>query len=123
MKLASLTVVNRSIEKAEALQNDFSHIQISKFDNLQGIFDLIINATSASLSGNALVVPAAIMAQKPLCYDLAYNRHEETPFVHYARSHGCKAVDGLGMLVEQAAEAFFIWNGVMPSTEPVLQLL
>ena len=85
--------------------------------------DLIINATSAGLEGKTVSVPVNVMSQKPVCYDLAYKQKEATPFVDYAKHWGCAAVDGMGMLVEQAAEAFFIWNGVMPETESVLQLL
>lgn len=123
LKPGSITVANRTLEKAEALQNDVPQIQITGFNNLNGVFDLIINATPASLEGNILALPAEMMEQKPFCYDLAYQLKEATPFVRYAHSYGCNAVDGLGMLVEQAAEAFFIWNGIMPSTENVLALL
>jgi shikimate dehydrogenase len=121
--LTSLTLVNRTIEKAEILQKEFPQIKIAHSTDRCGSVDLIINATSASLEGNALIVPEAIMVQQPFCYDLAYNQKEMTPFVRYASHLGCKATDGLGMLVEQAAEAFYLWHGVMPLTEPVLQSL
>lgn len=118
-----LTVANRTVAKAEELKNDFPLIKCTGFDNLSGAFDLIINATSASLEGATIFLPEHIMAQKPVCYDLAYKKNEPTPFVTYARNLGCQAIDGMGMLVEQAAEAFFIWNGVRPETRPVLELL
>ncbi|WP_298627570.1 shikimate dehydrogenase [uncultured Legionella sp.] len=123
MKPASLTLVNRTMAKAAQLQTEFPLIKITSFDELHDSFDLIINATSASLEGNAVVVPEAIMAHQPFCYDLAYSRKELTPFVCYAKTMGCKAADGLGMLVEQAAEAFYLWHGLMPQTEAVLQRL
>ncbi len=123
MTPASFVLANRTIEKAESVQKEFPHIKISDFAHLNRSFDVIINATSASLEGNALNLPDLIMSSQPFCYDLAYNRQEMTPFVHYARERGCQAVDGLGMLVEQAAESFYLWHGVMPLTEPVLQNL
>lgn len=123
MQPTSLTLVNRTIEKAELLQKEFPQIKISSFAHLEGSFDVIINATSASLDGNLLTLPDDIMAQTPFCYDLAYNLQKMTSFVRYASNLGCKAADGLGMLVEQAAEAFYLWHGIMPLTAPVLQNL
>ena len=82
---------------------------------------MVINATSASLEGRNLALPESLMAAKPFFYDLAYSKSEPTAFVAWARARGCKAEDGLGMLVEQAAEAFFIWHGVMPDTKLVLK--
>ncbi|MCL9683786.1 shikimate dehydrogenase [Legionella maioricensis] len=119
----TLTVANRTVEKVIELQRDFPLVRCSELDKVTGSFDLIINATSASLAGKTVSVPENVMSQKPVCYDLAYKQKEPTPFVHYAKNWGCDAVDGIGMLVEQAAEAFFIWNAVMPETEPVLSLL
>ncbi len=120
---ATLTVANRTIEKGTELQGVFPQIRCSGLDNLSGDFDLIINATSASLEGKNISLPGDVMSQKPVCYDLAYKQKEATPFINYAKHWGCYAIDGMGMLVEQAAEAFFIWNGVMPETVPVLKLL
>lgn len=122
-KPAALSLCNRTLEKAKELQAEFSQIHCIELNKLSGQFDLIINATSASLEGTSLILPAEITEQKPFCYDLAYKQKEMTPFVQYAKSIGCDAVDGLGMLVEQAAEAFKIWNEVMPQTGPVLKLL
>ncbi len=88
-----------------------------------GAFDLIINATSASLSGEVPRIPDAAVGAATLCYDMAYAR-TDTPFVRWARERGCAhAVQGWGMLVEQAAESFLIWRGVRPDTAPVLALL
>ena len=95
-------------------------IEMMLIRKLKGEFDLVINATSASLKGDPIILPPECMANKPLCYDLAYKLNGTTPFIEYAHKMGCKAYDGLGMLVEQAAEAFYIWNGVMPLTEKVL---
>ena len=85
-------------------------------------FAFIINATSAGLTDSELPLPATIFAPGALAYDMMYGR--ETPFMKFAREH-CAAVvaDGLGMLVEQAAEAFFIWRGVRPVTAPVIAAL
>ncbi len=90
---------------------------------LEQPFDLILNATSASLSGELPALPATLMARHTVCYDLAYSLNE-TGFVRWARAAGAAAAhDGLGMLVEQAAEAFRIWHGVLPSTAPVIAAL
>jgi shikimate dehydrogenase len=83
-------------------------------------FDLIINATSASLSGESLPLPSGIFAAGSLAYDMMYGRGD-MPFMVLARQQGAaQCADGLGMLVEQAAEAFFIWRGVRPETTAVL---
>ncbi len=83
-------------------------------------FDIVINATSASLSGESLPLPPGIYAPGSLAYDMMYGKGE-TPFLALARQHGAaRLADGLGMLVEQAAEAFLVWRGVRPETAPVL---
>jgi len=85
-------------------------------------FDLIINATSAGLTDSKLPLPPTIFAPGALAYDMMYGR--VTPFMKFAREHGAAVVsDGLGMLVEQAAESFFIWRGVRPETAPVIEAL
>ena len=124
----TLVVANRTIEKALALQQHFPKMSICSLDNLShhpacGQFDLIINATSASLGEQSVALPEAILANKPFCYDLAYNRHQDTAFIEWVKSQGCAARDGIGMLVEQAAEAFFIWHGIMPDAKSVLDKL
>jgi shikimate dehydrogenase len=125
---AYLTIVNRTLAKAQALQKDFPPAHSCSFKDLakeaeKRPYDIVINATSASLDGENLMLPPSLMATKPLCYDLAYRTTEPTVFVSLARSKGCVAVDGLGMLVAQAAEAFYIWHGVMPDAAYVLNLL
>lgn len=110
-KPEKIVVANRTQSKAIELKEDFPKIQIGE---ITGRYDLIINATSASLDAQNLALPESLFTNKPFCYDLAYNQVEMTPFVKLARSLGCKACDGLGMLVAQAAEAFTIWHGVRP---------
>lgn len=117
---AQLTIANRTPEKAQALCRDFSQTTYCGWSELAGEFDLIINATSASLSDQPLVLPTTIITPTTVCYDLAYQINKPTPFVAWARSQGAVAVDGLGVLVEQAAEAFAIWHGVKPDVAPVL---
>ncbi|PJC05064.1 MAG: shikimate dehydrogenase, partial [Gallionellales bacterium CG_4_9_14_0_8_um_filter_55_61] len=81
----------------------------------------VINATSAGLTDSEVPLPKGIFAPNALAYDMMYGR--ETPFMAFARQQGAEVADGLGMLVEQAAEAFFIWRGVRPDTKPVIAAL
>jgi shikimate dehydrogenase len=85
-------------------------------------FDVVINASSSSLAGAAVPVPGAVLRPGTLAVDLMYGA-AAAPFMAWARQHGATARDGLGMLVEQAAEAFYLWRGVMPATAPVLAAL
>lgn len=85
--------------------------------------DLIVNAISAGLSGRVIAPPPKTVGAATACYDMVYSR-EATPFIRWAREHGARfAADGLGMLVEQAAESFYVWRGVRPETQPVLERL
>lgn len=118
-----LIVANRSLAKAEEFQRAFPQTKCVGFNEIKGHFDLVINATSASLAGEFIALPDECMSAKPFCYDLSYKQHGTTAFVEYARALNCDAADGLGMLVEQAAEAFFIWHKVMPETQEVLMFL
>lgn len=120
---AALTVVNRTAAKAEALKDTFESITTGGFDCLPGHrFDVVINATASSLNNDLPPLPEDVFAAGALAYDMMYGR--ETPFTAFAREHGATMVaDGLGMLVEQAAEAFHIWRGVSPQTRPVIQQL
>ena len=120
----SLTIVNRTADKAVALAAAFADIFTvdgGNFANLAGrSFDRVINATSASLGGESLPLPPGIFAPGSLAYDMMYGKGE-TPFLRQAREAGAAyCADGLGMLVEQAAEAFQVWRGVRPDTQPVL---
>lgn len=124
---AALTIANRSADKAEALAQQFSDlaaVDAGNFAKTAGRrFDAVINATSASLSGEALPLPAGIFAPGSLAYDMMYGKGE-TPFLTLARAQGAAYLaDGLGMLVEQAAEAFLVWRGVRPDSKPVLAAL
>ncbi|PKO37852.1 MAG: shikimate dehydrogenase [Betaproteobacteria bacterium HGW-Betaproteobacteria-6] len=123
-KPASLFIANRSADKAVFLAEAFSDIATVDAGNFAKTagksFDLLINATSASLSGENLPLPPGVFASGSLAYDMMYGKGE-TPFLAQAREQGAaRRADGLGMLVEQAAEAFFIWRGVRPDTMPVL---
>lgn len=107
-----LVVANRSAAPLLRLQAEVPQLVCVPLDQLSGSFDVVIHATSASTSGASLSVPDTLFSSLPFCYDLAYQKDHATPFVRYAQQRGCKACDGFGMLVEQAAEAFYIWHGV-----------
>jgi shikimate dehydrogenase len=118
---ATIFVANRTAGKAVALAAAFN-VEGGGFESLAGRqFDLVINATSAGLSDAALPLPADVFATGCLAYEMLYGR--ETPFMAQARTAGAAVADGLGMLVEQAAEAFSVWRGVRPDTAPVLAAL
>jgi shikimate dehydrogenase len=104
-----------------AAQNAVCNMTISNYENLQSEFDVIINATSTGLSDTTLPIPNSIFAKNCLAYDMMYGR--ETPFMAQARAAGAQVADGLGMLIEQAAEAFYLWRGVRPETAPVIAML
>lgn len=117
-----LMIWNRTEDKLQALVNDFPELVSVQLNQLEAV-DCIINATSASVSGSSLELPLPIWQSKPFCYDLAYDVASPTSFVALARRLGCRAVDGFGMLVEQAAESFYIWNGRKPDTSRVVEAL
>ena len=126
-----LTIANRTVEKALRLAETFRHKPVSgtsvlcglRFGELAGHhFDLVINATSMSLQGELPPLPADAFAPGALAYDMMYGK-KPTPFLAFAASHGAKTSDGLGMLVEQAAESFLLWRGLRPETAPVIALL
>ncbi|MCF6202299.1 MAG: shikimate dehydrogenase [Methylococcaceae bacterium] len=122
-----LVIVNRTVDKAITLSHEFSQlgdIYGCSYDDIKNDqFDLIINATSASLSGELPPLPDNILAQKGCCYDLAYG-NKPTTFVNWGLAHNAeKSLDGLGMLVEQAAEAFYIWRKIRPETRQIIDLL
>ncbi len=111
-KGACVTLANRTHEHAQRLSLTFENIGVISFDEEVSDFEFVINTTGKNLEFGAL--PRAWLAQKPYCYDLTYHPEENTPFMHWANSHGCQASDGFSMLVEQAREAFAIWHGVFP---------
>ena len=124
---AALVIANRTVKRAQELaelfgraMNDCGVIACS-FDAADTAFDLIINATAASLAGDLPPLSPRIFTADSLAYDLMYGH--DTPFLAFARSHGAATADGLGMLVEQAAEAFYLWRGVRPDTAPVIASL
>jgi shikimate dehydrogenase len=123
----AVVIANRTPERAEALAAAFSDLGTTQGVSFEQVgdepFDLIINATSASLSGEIPPIPTAVLGGATVCYDLAYGR-SATAFVKWARDSGCaRALQGLGMLVEQAAESFALWRGVRPETSFVLAAL
>jgi shikimate dehydrogenase len=126
-ELRTLTIANRTPMRARNLAAEFSDmgtIAGCSFAELQGRpYDLIINATSASLQGEMPGMPAGLVDEETVCYDMAYGRGQ-TPFTTWAHSlHARRATKGWGMLVEQAAESFFLWRGIRPNTQPVLEAL
>lgn len=119
-----IVIANRTVEKAEQLAKEFSDLGPvfpSGFDWLEEPVDIIINATSASLSGELPAIASGLIQPgETFCYDMMYG-NEPTAFCRWAAEHKAgHAVDGLGMLVEQAAEAFLQWRGVRPESAPVL---
>jgi shikimate dehydrogenase len=124
---AALVIANRTAERAEALAAAFTDLGTTRGVGFTEVgdapFDLIINATSASHTGEIPPIPPSALGSDTVCYDLAYGR-SATAFVRWAEDAGCgRAVQGLGMLVEQAAESFHLWRGVRPETAHVLSLL
>lgn len=118
---SEITIANRTVGKAEKLAEIFHGQGIpvygSGLDNIRDSFDVIINAISAGLSGDMPPLPSNLLAADCACYDMIYSRDGSTPFLNWAELNQAAAVsDGLGMLVEQAAEAFFIWHGWRPDT-------
>lgn len=127
---ALLVITNRSLDKALNMvkkvqtQGDYQFVSVNAhaFDDLHHQqFDIVLNATSTGLTDTSLPLPASIFAKGALAYDMMYGR--ETPFMQFARAQGIQVADGLGMLVEQAAEAFYVWRGVRPQTLPVMQMV
>ena len=125
-----LVIANRTTDKAHALGAHFDSLRTlaeaglsaSSYDALAGSrFDLIINATSAGLANAMPPLPPDILTADALAYDMVYG--VATPFLQYAKEKGVRVADGTGMLVEQAAESFFIWRGVRPQTAGVIALL
>lgn len=124
---AEIVIANRTPDRAEALAKAFDKLGSTRGVGFRyisgGAFDLIINATSASLSGDIPAVPTSVIGPDTVCYDMAYGK-SDTPFVRWALKLGCtRALQGWGMLVEQAAESFRVWRGMRPSTAPVLAAL
>lgn len=120
----SLHIANRTPDKAVALANAFAELGPTVGGGFEQLgaqrYDIVINGTSASLAGELPPLPDGLLNEKSCCYDMMYGA-EPTPFMRWAAQHAAWAVsDGLGMLVEQAAESFYIWRGLRPQTGPVL---
>ena len=126
---SAITIVNRDVSKAELLAEEMQSmapIEAMSYSKLQEVankgrrYDLIINGTSSSLFGEMPELDAKLIAPDCCCYDLMYSA-TDTPFVQWAKLEGARiSIDGLGMLVEQAAEAFALWRGVRPNTASVM---
>lgn len=122
-----ITLANRSLDRAQALAEVFSDVtqlKVLAFSSLvDSGYDVIINGTAAGLQGESLSLPEGLLKTGGSCYDMVYAAHD-TPFVSWAKSHAASvARDGLGMLVEQAAESFYIWHALRPDVEVVLREL
>ena len=122
-----LLIANRSLEKAQDLKARHQHVaqqhavdlQATGLAALGGAFDLVINATASSLQGQTMDLSGLQLAAGSLAYDMMYGPKAEA-FLRWASEHGATPRDGLGMLVEQAAEAFLIWRGIRPPAAQVL---
>lgn len=122
----TVVIANRTPATAERLAADFAahaaRLRVSAFGDLAGSFDVVVNATSASLAADVPPVPAAVFGRHTLAVDMMYG-DRPTVFMDFAAGHGATVRDGLGMLVEQAAEAFLLWRGVRPRTAGLLASL
>ena len=126
-EIKNVVIVNRTLSRAEELEKKFKNkidIKSFSYETLPiDIFDVIINGTSLSLSSEVPPVSRNIINKNTFCYDLMYSS-DKTVFIKWAIENGAlRAADGLGMLVEQAAESFFIWHGVKPNTAKVIEAL
>jgi shikimate dehydrogenase len=126
-ELKEVVIANRTPDRARKLAAEFEdmgNITACGFSEVRGPpFDLILNATSASLQGQMPPLPAGLVGEESVCYDMAYGRGH-TPFTLWAKSlNAARTSKGWGMLVEQAAESFQLWRGIRPDTKPVLQAL
>jgi shikimate dehydrogenase len=126
--LASLTIANRTVSRAEELRLRFARwgdVSACSFEDidLSEPYDLVVNATSAGLKGETPPYPAGAIGPETCCYDMSYGL-QPTPFCQWGAANGAsRSVMGWGMLVEQAAESFYIWRGIRPDTQPVLKQL
>lgn len=123
---ATITVANRTLEKAQQMVSEFAPygtVFASSYEALAGKkFDVVVNATSSSLTDELPPLPDGLFAPNALAYDMMYGK--QTPFLKFAAAQGAaRLADGLGMLVEQAAEAFCKWREVRPDTAPVIASL
>jgi shikimate dehydrogenase len=122
-----LVIANRTPAKAQALVDSHASLAAAQsvdlvscgLDAVPGDFDIVVNASASSIAGGGVPVPASVLRRGALAYDMMYGPAAQG-FLDWAGAHGATPRDGLGMLVEQAAESFFVWRGVRPDTGPVL---
>lgn len=122
---AALMIANRTEEKALALITPFADlgtVSAGGYAHIEGHWDVIINGTSASLSGNVPALPSDAVDTTTVAYDMVYGA-EPTPFMNWAAEYGARTEDGLGMLIEQAAEAYMLWRNRRPNTAPLHAML
>lgn len=123
---SELVIANRTHTKAQQLAAEFCDlgpVTAQTYEQLAGPFDLVINSTSASLQGELPPLAPALIHTDIAIYDMMYGA-SDTAFISWAKQHGARqSMDGLGMLVEQAAEAFTVWRGIRPGTKQVLREL
>ena len=117
-----ITLTNRTLSKADQLAKSNPEVSICTREATRQDWDIVINATSAGLTGHADIVPKEAI-EGARCYDLVYQLNARTPFVEWASDKALEVSDGLGMLIEQAAEAFFLWRGVRPTTTSLTRTL
>ena len=128
VKPKSLLIANRTMSRAKSLAEHFSTqgpVTACRFEDVRNppVYDLVVNATSAGLKGEMPPYPEDAIGEDTVCYDLSYSM-KATPFASWAAEHGAaRSVMGWGMLVEQAAESFYLWRGVRPDTAQVLKQL
>ncbi|SNS22963.1 shikimate dehydrogenase [Noviherbaspirillum humi] len=122
---AELVIANRTVDRAHALAQSFAGhgpIKGCGFGEAKGRFDVVINATASSLADDLPPIAPEVFEEGTLAYDMMYGR-QPTRFMQFASAQGALSRDGLGMLAEQAAEAFALWRGLRPATAPVLAQL
>jgi len=126
-KSQQIVIANRTASKAIALASELAALGLVEGCGLNDLagkrFDLIINATAAGLTDQVPDIPAGLLEKEGCCYDMMYG-DKPTAFMRWGLAQGAaKAVDGLGMLVEQAAESFYLWRGIRPETAPVMKMM
>lgn len=124
-KPAEFVLVNRTASKAKELAEEFrpyGEIKAGGYADATGRFDVIINATAASMSADLPELDESVFGDNTFCYDMVY-ANKPTLFMEYAARHGAQVRDGLGMLVEQAAESFLLWHGVRPETAEIYEIV